>query len=243
MSRLAIVTGASEGLGRAITLHLCRRGYAVLAVARRPEPLAALAAEAEGVVPISADVASPEGRDRVIEALTAAGSRLDVLVNNAGGNLRKPTTELSLEELRGLMALNVESAWDLSRRALPWLQRAEDGNIVNLSSVSAARVVRTSTAHYALSKGAIDSFTRFAAVEWAPVRVNAVAPWYVRTPLAEPVLSDPARRGPILARTPLGRIGEPEDVAEAVGFLCSPAARWITGVVLPVDGGFSALGL
>jgi Tropinone reductase 1 len=75
------------------------------------------------------------------------------------------------------------------------------------------------------------------------VRVNAVAPWYVRTPLAEPVLNDPARRGPILARTPLGRVGEPEDVAEAVGFLCSPAARWITGVVLPVDGGFSALGL
>ena len=138
MSRLALVTGASEGIGRAICLLLAARGHTVIAVARRPEPLAALANEAEGVVPISADVASPEGRDRVIRALTEAGSRLDVLVNNAGGNLRKPTAELSLEELRGLMALNVESAWDLSRRALPWLQRADDGNICLLYTSDAA---------------------------------------------------------------------------------------------------------
>jgi Tropinone reductase 1 len=93
-----------------------------------------------------------------------------------------------------------------------------------------------------MSKGAVEALTRFLAVEWAAdgIRVNTVAPWYVRTPLVEEVLSDPVKLASVLERTPLGRVGEPEDVAEAVAFLCR--ARWVTGVWLPVDGGFMALG-
>ncbi len=101
-----------------------------------------------------------------------------------------------------------------------------------------------STALYAASKGGLDALTRYLAVEWGKdgIRVVGVAPWYVRTALAEQVLKDPAKRDAILARTPLGRVGEPQDVARAVAFLASDAASWITGVTLPVDGGFLASG-
>ena len=117
--------------------------------------------------------------------------------------------------------------------------------VVNLSSVSAGRATLMSSAAYGMTKAAIDQLTRFLACEWGAhgIRVNSVLPSYVRTPLTEAVLGNPAKLGRILDHTPLKRVGEPADVARAVAFLCLPAASWITGVQLPVDGGFMALGM
>jgi Tropinone reductase 1 len=240
--RVALVTGASRGIGLAVAGLLARRGAVVRMVARgedllaRVEELRLAGLQVEGV---RADVTEAEGR-----TLALATERLDILVNNVGMNIRKPTLEATVEDSDTLIRANVTSAWELCRGAHPLLVRSDAPAIVNIGSVAAFRSIRTSTAIYAMSKGALEGMTRFLATDWGPagIRVNSVAPWYVATPLVAPVLGDPEKRAAILARTPLGRIGRPEDVAEAVAFLASPAASWITGVCLPVDGGFLAQG-
>ncbi len=252
--RVALVTGASKGIGAAVAAALGERGAAVWLVARGSAELRAAtdALRARGIDAraVVADVSTDDGRSAVIDAVRAGGDRLDVLVNNVGINIRTPTLEAATADWEAIVRANVTSAWELSRACHPWLAAAGARNpdgaaIVNMSSTAATRAVRTSTAIYAMTKGALEGMTRFLAVDWAPqrIRVNAVQPWYVRTPLAEAVLSDPARAARILDRTPLGRVGEPEDVGRAVAFLTLPASGWITGVSLPVDGGFSVLGV
>ncbi|MDP2310271.1 MAG: SDR family oxidoreductase [Pseudomonadota bacterium] len=246
--RVALVTGASRGIGAATALALAERGAAVILVARGAEELdtqvaaiGAIGASARGIV---ADVSMPEGRALVLDRVRSEGDRLDILVNNVGINLRRPTLDATPEDWDTLVRTNVTSAWELTRGCHAWLAASPCASVVNMGSVASTRSVRTSTAIYAMSKGALDGMTRFFATEWGPlgIRVNGVAPWYVRTPLAAAVLDDPVKAASILARTPLGRLGEPEDVARAVVFLALPASGWITGVILPVDGGFLALG-
>lgn len=237
----AVVTGASKGIGRAVVELLRRRGATVLAVARPSDELASL--EGSGVRTLAVDLLA----HGAVEAVLARGPA-DILVNNLGTNLRKPTDAWTDDDWRTIAHVNLDVARALTLGLLPDLRAAAAANrggvVVTVSSVAAHRALRTSTAGYAMSKAALEAFSRFLAVEEGPrgVRFNAVLPWYVRTPLAAPVLADPARLGPILARTPLGRVGEPDDVAEAVAWLASPAARWVTGVCLPVDGGFLAAG-
>ena len=245
----ALVTGASRGIGAAVLAELAELGAEVIGVARGAEALQAslepLRSRGLSAYGVAADVREAEGRERALEEVRARWGRLDVLVNNVGSNLRKPTLQVSVQDWRALMDLNVTSAFALCQGCHPWLSSSGRGAVVNISSVSSQRAVRSSTAIYAMSKGALDNMTRFLAAEWAPqgVRVNSVSPWYINTPLARPVLDDPARRQAILAATPMGRVGEPVEVAAAVAFLCLPAASWITGVDLPVDGGFLTLGL
>lgn len=236
--RRVVVTGASRGLGRAIVVALVERGAEVLAVARSADELASLA-EQTGCATCVADVT--DGSAPILAWVGEDG--LDGLVNNAGINIRKSLADTTDADLDTLLGVNLKAAFALCRDLQPALQ-ARRGAVVNLSSVAADRAIRTSTASYAASKGALDSLTRFLAASWGPdgVRVNAVAPWYVATPLALQVLSDPAKEAAILARTPLGRVGVPADVAHAVVYLLSPASAWVTGVVLPVDGGFLSLG-
>jgi Tropinone reductase 1 len=169
---------------------------------------------------------------------------LHVLVNNVGMNIRAPTLDYPVESLRQLMAANLESAFGMSQLMHPLL-KASRGAIVNVSSIASRTIVRMSTAAYSMTKGALDSMTDFLAVEWGPdgIRVNAVHPWYIRTRLTEPVLSDEARRQRILDSTPLGRIGEPEDVARVVAFLALPAAAHVSGAHVPVDGAFERVGI
>src|SRR5437588_4987438 len=138
----------------------------------------------------------------------------------------------------------MDSVFALCRLAYPLLRASSNASIINVVSVASFRNLGTGTP-YAMTKAAVAHLTRGLASEWAKdgIRVNAVAPWYIRTPLAEPVLQDPARLEKILARTPAGRIGEPQEVAALAAFLCMPAAAYITGQCIAVDGGFSAAGI
>ena len=243
----ALITGATKGIGLAVVEEFVALNAAVFVVSRTAADVSALVArlQADGAdaAGLAADLSTQAGRAALLGAVEAHWGGLDVLVNNVGTNLRRPTLEYTLDDLRTLMAINLESAWALSTAAHPWLKGG--GSIVNVSSISSQIIVQTSTAAYAMTKGAMDQMTRFFAVEWAPdgIRVNSVHPWYIRTPLAEQVLQDPDKRARIEAVTPMGRVGEPEEVARAVAFLSMAAASYITGEHLSVDGGFCRLGV
>jgi Tropinone reductase 1 len=244
----AVVTGATSGIGLATAQELTALGAEVLIVARKVADIEASVAailrdglKAHGC---AADLSGAEGRQAVRNRVDELWGGLDILVNNVGMNIRAPTLDYPMENLRQLMAANLESAFGMSQLMHPHL-RASRGAVVNVSSIASRTIVRMSTAAYAMTKGALDSMTDFLAVEWGPdgIRVNAVHPWYIRTRLAEPVLADEARRRRILDSTPLGRIGEPEDVARVVAFLAMPAAAHVSGAHVPVDGAFERVGI
>jgi len=244
----AVVTGGSSGIGLATAGELTALGASVLIVGRRAvaveEAVQGLPGGGENAHGLAADVATEEGRRAVWARVHELWGELNVLVNNVGTNIRVPTLEYTTDNLRQIMTANVESAFGLCQLMHPLL-KASRGAIVNVSSIASRTVIRTSTAAYSMSKAAIDSLTDFLAVEWGPdgIRVNAVHPWYIRTPLVAAVLEDDAKRKRIVDATPLGRIGEPEDVARVIAFLAMSAARHVSGAHIPVDGAFERVGI
>ncbi|RFP66819.1 SDR family oxidoreductase [Hymenobacter lapidiphilus] len=243
----AVVTGASKGIGAAVAAELLALGATVVAVARTATDLEQqVAAWQQQGLPahaLAADVSTPAGRTALLAQVAERWPQVNILINNVGTNIRKPTLDYTDDEYRQLLATNLDSAWELSRGLHPQLVAAGGGSIVNISSVAGLTHVRTG-AIYGMTKAALVQLTRNLAVEWAGhnIRVNCVAPWYIRTPLAETVLKNEDFRRSVIDRTPLGRVGEPEEVSAAVAFLCLPAAAYITGQTLAVDGGFTVNG-
>ncbi|HTR98187.1 MAG TPA: SDR family oxidoreductase [Bacteroidota bacterium] len=243
----ALVTGGTRGIGAAVAAEMCALGAEVFVVARSAADIHARVDEwsARGwrAGGMACDVADARERETLIAHVAKRWGKLDILVNNAGTNIRKPTVGYTAEESDLILRTNLDSAFDLCRRSYALLKSAPGGSIVNVASVGGLTALGTGTP-YAMSKAALLQMTRALAAEWGAdgIRVNAVAPWYIRTPLAEPVLRRADYLGAVLARTPLRRVGEPEEIAAAVAFLAMDAASYITGACLPVDGGFLACG-
>lgn len=247
--QLALVTGGSAGIGRAVARELLGFGARVLIAARDGNGLDAVRLELEEDFPDGevrtcvADVGDEEQRRELIDWVEDIGDGLNILINNAGGNLTRPAIDYSEDEWRGIFEVNLFSAFEMTRSVYPLLMKHATSSIVNVGSVSGVTHVR-SGAPYGMSKAAMHQMTRNLAVEWAEdgIRVNAVAPWYIRTRRTSTKLADPDYLDEVLLRTPMGRIGEPEEVAAAVAFLCLPASSYITGECIAVDGGFLQYG-
>ena len=242
--RVAVVTGGSSGIGRAIAVALAGAGARVVIVARREAELAQTVGQidADGgrAAWVSADLGTRDGVRRAAEATPNAFGEPDILVNSAGINLRPPLPELDEDVWDATMAVNLDAPYLLGQRFGPRMAERGFGRIIHLSSQQAHRAFVQSGA-YGVSKGALESLARSQAEAWSAhgVTCNVLVPGFVMTPLNARLSSDPERVASLAARTMVGRNGVAEDFAGAAIFLASNAAAYVTGQAIFVDGGFS----
>lgn len=242
--KFAIVTGAGSGIGRAIACAYAAEGAAVGIVDKNEAALEETARQISDAGGVTAqavgDVSHADSVDQFMKAFQDRFQRLDVLVNNAGIGWLGTVTDLSEAEWDNVMAVNVKSVFLCSRRAIPWMQRARGGRIINVASVTGI-VASAGRAAYCASKGAVVMLTRAMALDCAPsgINVNAICPGVVYTGMTVESLSDPQTRQQKLDNTPLGWLGQPTDIAPAAVYLASADANFVTGTTLVVDGGWS----
>ena len=243
--KVAVITGSSRGIGLAVARAFAAEGAQVVVNSRDQAAADAAARElGENAIGIAADVATEAGSAGLIKGALEAHGRVDVLVNNAGTSIARDTIDMTLEDWRRIIDLNMTAVFLCSQAAARSMREGgRGGSIINTASVQAFSPFPRRLA-YGSSKAAVVMMTRILAAEWAPeIRVNAVAPGYIRTPLTESL----AAQGKIdfeaiKERTPQHRIAEPEEVAPAFVYLASDDARYVTGETIAVDGGWMAFG-
>lgn len=241
--RAAIVTGGNGGIGLGMARGLASAGAHVLVAGRDAEKNRAAVAELGGeAAAFRADLTQPDAARAMVDDALARWGRLDVLVNNAGTNIRKRPEDLSLEEWGTVLNINLTAAFLCSRAAFEPMRRARAGKIVNIGSMMSIFGAPFTPA-YAASKGGIVQLTKATATAWAEhgIQVNAVLPGWIDTALTRRGRREvPGLHERVLARTPAGRWGVPDDLSGVAVFLAAPASDFVTGAALPVDGGFSA---
>ncbi|ODU72298.1 MAG: hypothetical protein ABT05_00560 [Lautropia sp. SCN 66-9] len=240
--RVAFVTGAGKGLGRAIAHGFAQAGADLVLVARTRADLEVLAQEVQAcgrrALVAVADVTDSAQIGAAVDAALAAFGRIDILVNAAGGSLRKPTLELSDDEWDRVIAANLSSTFKVCRAVGRQMVAQRSGAIINIASTAGVRG-RAANAPYSAAKAAVINFSKAIAMEWAAqgVRVNVLAPGRFLTPLTEAEMSVPEKYAAFVRQVPLGRIGQPEEIKEIAVWLAGDASAFVTGSVITLDGG------
>lgn len=245
----AIITGATKGIGRAIADEFLALGADIFIVSRNKEDLEAYKHEKDAkgkgnrIEYFAGDISKENIRQKLLREVYKTWDDLDILVNNAGMNIRKKFQNYTSSEYDEIVKTNIRSAFHLCQILSPMMTDKKDASIVNISSVAGMVYVKTGVV-YAMSKAAMNQMTKNLAVELAPqnIRVNTVAPWYTNTPMVKNLMEDTHYKSEVLERTPMNRIAKPEEIANAVAFLSMPAASFITGQIVAVDGGFTIYG-
>jgi NAD(P)-dependent dehydrogenase (short-subunit alcohol dehydrogenase family) len=242
LDQVAVVTGAGRGIGRGCALALAEAGADVVAIARTRGDVESVAEEVEGLGRSARAVVCDVTNARRLERVMRSLDRVDVLVNGAGTNIPEPFLDVAESALDTLLAVNVKGTFLAAQAAARRMVAiGQGGTIVNLSS-QMGHVGAANRSVYCATKHAVEGLTKALAVELAPhgIRVNAVAPTFIETPMTAPFLADEEFRAEVEDRIPLGRVGSVSDVVGAVVFLASPAAGLVTGTSLLVDGGWTA---
>ena len=238
--QIAIVTGGATGLGLAIATKFVKNNIFTIIIGRNEKELKNAFKFLGNLSSfIIHDLTNLEGIPELINKIVNKYKRIDILVNNAGIHLKKPLTEVTDEEYQNIILTNQTSVFSISREVSKIMLKQKQGNIINISSMASQYGIPKVIA-YTASKSAIEGMTRSMAVELSPhgIRVNCIAPGFIETCMSARALNnDPERKQKVLSRTPIGKLGTPEDVANTVLFLVSDSANYITGTIIPVDGG------
>jgi NAD(P)-dependent dehydrogenase (short-subunit alcohol dehydrogenase family) len=242
IKKVAIITGGGSGLGLGIAKEFTQNGIQTIIVGRDEEKLKKAKKESgENCFYKSCDLNNLSSIPALVENIVNEFGQIDILVNNAGINMKKEFTDVTDEEFQAVITTNLCSVFSMSREVVKHMLKQKSGCIINISSM-AAQYGLPKVIAYSASKSAIDGITRAMAVELSPkgIRVNAIAPGFIYSAMTDKALnSDPERKAKVFNRTPMGHMGQPEDIGAAAMYLASEGAKYVTGIVLPVDGGNS----